>query len=304
MRAIINTPAGSDPIRLDVVEDPSPAPDQALIRVSAMSVNRGELALLAARPDGWRPGQDIAGVVDRAADDGSGPAAGSPVIGLVEQAGWAELVAAPTDRLASVDRGTDLTALAGLPLAGLTALRTLRYGGDLLGKRVLVTGAGGAVGRLQVELAHRHGAHVTAVADSDRATELTAIGADAIVTDPSASGTQYDLITESVGGSSLADAITALAPGGDLVLFGASTGEKTPLSLYDFINHENATVHVFLSYASPQPFAPDLQRLADLVPRDLLHPHVGLALPWTDAAHGLKALADRTTRGKLVLTLA
>lgn len=65
MRAIINTPAGSDPIRLDVVEDPSPAPDQALIRVSAMSVNRGELALLAARPDGWRPGQDIAGVVDR-----------------------------------------------------------------------------------------------------------------------------------------------------------------------------------------------------------------------------------------------
>ena len=87
-----------------------------------------------------------------------------------------------------------------------------------------------------------------------------------------ATSERYDLITESVGGTSLSDAIAALAPGGDLVLFGASTGERTPISLYDFIGHERATLHVFLSYASPQPFGPDLQRLADLATRDRFRP--------------------------------
>jgi len=71
MRAIVNTPAGAG---IAPVDDPRPEPDEALVRVHAFSINRGELALLKARTEQWRPGQDIAGVVIRAADDGSGPA--------------------------------------------------------------------------------------------------------------------------------------------------------------------------------------------------------------------------------------
>jgi NADPH:quinone reductase-like Zn-dependent oxidoreductase len=60
---------------------------------------------------------------------------------------------------------------------------------------------------------------------------------------------------------------------------------------------------MFLSYASPQPFGPDLQLLADLAGRDLLHPHVAMTVPWTEFDQGLQALRERRTGGKLILTV-
>ena len=83
------------------LDEPRPAPDETLVSVRATSLNQGELRLLAIRPDGWTPGQDVAGVVERAAADGSGPAVGARVAALVDEAGWAERVAVPSDRLAS-----------------------------------------------------------------------------------------------------------------------------------------------------------------------------------------------------------
>jgi NADPH:quinone reductase-like Zn-dependent oxidoreductase len=71
------------------VRDPELA-SEALVRVEAFSVNRGETFLLEKPPDGWRPGKDIAGLVVRAAADGSGPAAGQRVVGHPPAAGWAE----------------------------------------------------------------------------------------------------------------------------------------------------------------------------------------------------------------------
>src|SRR5919197_1115679 len=74
-------PAPDAPARtvLGDVAEPSPAPNEALVAVEAYSVNRGEIFLLEAPRDGWRPGQDVAGRVERAAADGSGPAAGTRV---------------------------------------------------------------------------------------------------------------------------------------------------------------------------------------------------------------------------------
>jgi NADPH:quinone reductase-like Zn-dependent oxidoreductase len=93
MKAIVNTPAG---VGIADVDAPRPTCDEALVAVRAFSINRGELALLAARTDNWRPGQDIAGVVVEQAADGSGPPPGARVVALVEQAGWSELAAVPT----------------------------------------------------------------------------------------------------------------------------------------------------------------------------------------------------------------
>ncbi|MFF4352851.1 hypothetical protein [Streptomyces sp. NPDC001530] len=61
------------------------------------------------------------------------------------------------------------------PFAGLTALRAPRLGGNLLGRRVLISGADGGVGRFQVELAAAAGAIVTAVAQQDE--DLLVLGA-------------------------------------------------------------------------------------------------------------------------------
>ena len=92
MKAIVNNADG--PI-ITAVDDPHPGSGEALGAVHAFSVNRGELDLLQTRTSGWRPGQDIAGVVVEQAADESGPAAGTRVVALVEQAGWAELAAVP-----------------------------------------------------------------------------------------------------------------------------------------------------------------------------------------------------------------
>src|SRR6266567_2586960 len=102
MLALVNTPSAPIPVELHEVAEPEPAPDEAIVEVHAFSLNRGELALLAGRPEGWRPGQDIAGVVVKAAADGSGPKEGTRVVALVDGAGWAQRAAAPTARMATL----------------------------------------------------------------------------------------------------------------------------------------------------------------------------------------------------------
>ena len=127
-------------------------------------------------------------MVAEAAADGSGPKPGTRVVGLVEAAGWAELVAVPTSRLAVLPDGVAVQDAATLPLAGLTTLRTLRLGGDLLGRRVLVTGASGAVGRFQIQLAAAAGARVTAVTRATHAQQLAELGAERVIAEPAAAG--------------------------------------------------------------------------------------------------------------------
>jgi NADPH:quinone reductase len=300
MRTVFNTPHG--PVIRDVAE-PTRADDEALVAVRAFSVNRGELALLASRTENWRPGQDIAGVVVEAAVDGSGPAPGARVAAQVEQAGWAELVPVRTRQIATLPDSVTVEQGAALPLAGLTALRVLRLGGSLLGRQVLITGANGGIGRFQTELASIAGARVTAVADPAHEKDLTNLGAANVVpTTADAEDNQY-FIAESVGGESLAAALTKVASGGTVVVFGTTSGVKTPIDVYDFIGHEGARLVSYLSYAYPEPAGPDLQQLVDLVAANRLHPTLGLVDDWSNLTDVLSALAQRRLSGKAVLTI-
>ncbi len=63
MQAVVATPGGARRIERRGVDVPRPAGDEVLVAVRSFSINRGELALLAAYEEGWRPGQDIAGEV-------------------------------------------------------------------------------------------------------------------------------------------------------------------------------------------------------------------------------------------------
>jgi NADPH2:quinone reductase len=273
--------------------------------VATSSINRGELSLLKIRSAGWRPGQDVAGVVVEPAADGSGPTAGARVVGLAEQGAWSQQVAVPTTRLVELPAEVSVGQAAALPLAGLTALRSLRLGGELLGRRVLITGAGGGVGNLQVQLAAAGGAYVTAVSTrADAATWLGELGAARVATSVAEADGPFDLIAESVGGESLAGAVRAIAPGGTIVVLGASSAEPTPLSIYDFIGgHENARIQTYFSYSTPGDIAADLRYLVDLVATGGLVPTIGRIDDWTNVEQALAAVADRTTTGKVVLRI-
>ena len=304
MKALVNKGDGGMSVELGDVPEPSPRPNEALVEVGAAAVNRGELRLLRARPAGWRPGQDVAGVVAEQAADGSGPPVGSRVVAWPEQEGWAEKVAVPTSHLARLADHVTFTEAATLPVAGMTALRALRLGGDLAGKRVLVTGAAGGVGRFAVELAAGAGATVTGVvADEARAIGLEEIGASTISTGLDDLEGPFDLILDAAGGPSMVAAIRLIAPGGDIVVYGNSSDTPAQISFSDFRGHALARITAFFVYESGEPpmFGADLQTLADMVAKGRLHPQIGLEVPWTEADSAFEALANRQVNGKAVL---
>lgn len=304
MRALINSGGGGIEVDLAEVPEPEPGPGEAVVEVSAVAVNRGELRLLAARPQGWQPGQDIAGVVVEAAADGSGPAQGTPVVGWPEEGGWAQRVAVPTTHLATLAPDVSMSQAATLPIAGITALRLVRSGGDLEGKRVLITGAAGGVGRFAVELASRAGAEVTGVArDESRSEGLTDLGARQVVFDPDRLEGLFDLILDAAGGPSLEAAIKVVAPGGEILVYGNSSNTPAQISFGDFRGHAGARIRAFFVYESGQPptFGEDLQLLADMIAAGTLHPQIGLEASWTEANEAFEALAQRRVNGKLVL---
>jgi len=278
-------------------------PSEAIMEVHAFSLNRGALVLLANRPEGWRPGQDIAGVVVQPAADGSGPAKGTRVVALVDGAGWSQRVAAPTARMAALPENVSFASAATLPVAGLTALRTLRQGGPLLAQRVLITGAAGGVGSFAVQLASLAGAEVTGVVShSDRASGLYDLGASALVANIQEAEGLFDLILESAGGSSLAGAISKVAPGGTIVVFGNSSREQTPISFPNFAGHASARLLAFFIYESgtPASMGVDLAKLVSLVAAGKLTPEIGLEDSWHNVYRATTALRERKVNGKAV----
>src|SRR4029453_10490113 len=166
-------------MRIVEVPEPSPGPAIAVIDVHHAALNHGDRndARSGRIPPGGVLGSDASGIVAAAARDTTGPAVGARVVALAQGA-FAERIAVQVQSLAEVPESVELAEAAALPVAGLAALRALQAAGPLLGRRVLITGASGGVGRFAVQLAARAGANVVAVVGSpERGDGLTALGA-------------------------------------------------------------------------------------------------------------------------------
>ena len=305
MLAIVNTPNQPARVELRDIPEPVPTPDQALVEVHAFSLNRGELASFARNKEGWVPGQDIAGVVLRPAANGKGPPAGARVVALVDDFGWASRTAVPSHRMAELPGSVSFAQAATLPVAGLTALRTLRHGGPLVGRRVLITGAAGGVGTLAVQIAARSGARVTAVVGRpERAAGLLALGATEVVHGIEAAQGQFALILESAGGASLATAIQRVEARGTIVVYGNSSTEPTTIGFANFRGAPNARIQSFSYFTSEAEdrFAPDLALLVSLIADGALKPQIGVEQNWRNLLQVAELLRNRSVNGKAILT--
>jgi len=292
MRALVADSSAPGSIALRDVPEPVSAPGEVLVEVRAFSINRGELRMLENAAVGWRPGWDFAGILK--SDVEHGPRAGARVVGIRQGGAWAERVAVSQAWMAELPEGVSFAQAAALPTAGLTALRILRLGPAILGRRVLVTGASGGVGRFAIQLARLGGAEVTALVSgsSARAAGLHELGADEVVSDIAQLRGRFDL--KSVGGDTLGRLVTMVDPQGTLVMFGNSSNELTTFNVRDIYLDALIRLQGFALFFGGDPFGRDLAYLVTCR-RNCSDSPATPASPWSTLA-GRSWAADAADR--------
>ncbi|MFG2904644.1 NADP-dependent oxidoreductase [Kitasatospora sp. NPDC048286] len=304
MKAIaINRYGGPEVVEYTDLPDPKVGPDSVLVEVRAAGVNPVDWKVRDGALDGILDahfplvmGWDVAGVVRAVGGAVTEFAPGDEVFGYVrkdavEHGTYAELVSAPVRTLARKPAALDWAQSGGLPLAGLTALQSLRALRLAEGETVLVHAAAGGVGHLAVQLARAAGARVIGTAAERNHDFLRGLGADPVL---------Y--------GEGLADRVRALAPDGvdaalDLVGHGAVRVSAELVadpgriaSVADF-----GVKAVGGRYVWVRPDADGLAELAALADDGRLTVAVASTFPLAQAASAQALSAEGRTRGKIVL---
>jgi NADPH:quinone reductase-like Zn-dependent oxidoreductase len=229
---------------------------------------------------------------------------GSRIVSAVDWHGWAERVTTPVELMAALPDTVSFEQAATLPVAGLTALSALRFGGSLVGRRVLITGATGGVGQFAIQIARAAGAHVTAIVSSEqRLQEARDLGADVALTALPADVDLFHHVMEGIGGDSLNESMRSTVPGGTIALYGTVGGPST-ITLADFQRRSSVSIRSHILDAEPgRRTGEELARLVALIADGRMKPLIGLTLNWTKTPEAIRALAGRTVRGKAVLTV-
>jgi len=277
----------ADVLRHEDVEEPVPGPRDVRIRVAGAAFNPVDAGIRG----GYLqepfpvmlphvPGIDVAGTVDIVGADVTDRRAGDRVIGflpMVDDGAAAEYVIAPAESLADAPVSIPLADAAALPSVGLTAWQSLFEHADLrAGQRLLVNGAGGAVGGFAIQLAHRAGAYVIATASARSTERVRGAGADEII----------DYTTTSV-----AEAITqpldavlnlaTIAPAELTTLAGLVHDRGVVLSTVPTaVPAETSGVHIVSVFARSD--ADQLARLVTMVDAGELHVDVAERLPLSE----------------------
>ncbi len=230
MRAAVYDRYGSpDVLRIEDVPMPTAGAGQVLVRVEATSINLSDWESLRGSPlyariGGLRAparrtlGSDIAGWVEAVGDGVSRFRHGDAVYGdnLGLKGGFAEFTVAPEAVLAHKPPELTFAQASTIPQAGAIALQGTE--GAAAGVRLLVNGGGGGSGSFAIQLAKRHGSHVTGVDNAGKLDFMRSLGADAVIDyrseDFTHSGEPYDLILDLVAHRSVFAYRRALAPGG------------------------------------------------------------------------------------------
>jgi len=311
MKAVVTKANVAGCLELGEVADPAADSNEAVIAVTAFSLNRGELRRAEGAAPGTQIGWDLTGVVKAAARDGSGPAVAKRVVGFSRRMqGWAQFVALPTVDFAVIPDTVSDNDAATLPVAGLTALYALERCERILGSKVLVTGASGGVGYFACQLGRLMGARVTAqLRRPDFEDMVRATGVDDVVISADGSGFgdhgKFRSIIDGVGGQMLSTLLSLLDERGRAILYGVSAGLETTLAVRDLMLTGDGRIEGFHLYRETEiePAAKGLDRLLYLLADKRLTTHVPVTGDWQAIGETAARLIGRDFAGKAVLTI-
>ncbi len=222
---------GPEVLRYEQAPIPSPAPGDVLIRVHAAAITFAELTW----DETWTrngtdrtpiiPSHEVSGVITELGDGVLDLDVGDEVYGLIpfdRDGAAAEFVTAPADVLAPKPTTADHPSAAATPMAALTAWQALMDHADCRpGESVLVHGGAGGVGGVLTQLATILGAHVTATARAKDADTVRGYGAEKVIdfqTEQFDTATGvYDIVIDTVGGTTLERSYAVVRRGGRLI---------------------------------------------------------------------------------------
>lgn len=294
------------PEQLVVERAPVPAvgPGEVLVAVHAAGITFDELTW----EETWTrdgasrvpviPSHEVSGVTAAVADDVADFVLGDEVYGLIgfdRDGAAADFVAVPAADLAAKPSTVSHAVAAALPLAGLTALQALvDHAGVRPGQTVLVHGGAGGVGLFAVQLAALFGAQVTATVRSDTADFLRGCGAQRVIDVRTEAfdgdGARYDVVIDTVGGSTLDRSFGVVRRGGHLVTLSAPPPDG-----------KAGEFGVTATFFIVTPDRSQLDELAALIDGDRLHVAIAQTFPLEEGREAYESRDHGRRDGKTVL---
>jgi len=320
MKAIVYTQYGPpDVLHVQEVEKPTPNDNQILVQVHAVSLNPAEAHMMSGmlmarilggngllKPKNTIPGADFSGRVEAVGKNVTQFRPGDEVFGRRGSSGFAEYVCVTENPIALKPANMTFEQAAAVPVAGITALQSLRDDGKIQpGQNVLINGASGGVGTFSVQVAKAFGADVAGVCSTKNLNLVRSLGADRVIDytreDFTRNGQRYDLIIDNVGNHPVSDYVRALNPKGICVVVGyTSMGLVLQYMLLGRLisRFESKKIGSMLAHIRQN----DLVVLKELMETGKVVPVVDKCYPLSQVPEAYRYLKTRHAPGKIVVT--
>ena len=298
---------GPETLLYETAPVPVPADGEVLVQVKAAAITFAELTW----DETWSrngidrtptiPSHELSGVITDVAEGVTDLQVGNEVYGLIpfdRDGAAAEFVTVPAEVLAPKPATVDHVTAAAVPLAALTAWQALvEHAHCRPGESVLIHGGAGGVGGFATQLAASLGCHVTATAGSDDLDIVRGYGAESVVDFRTelfdvAPGV-YDVVVDTVGGTTLDRSYAVLRRGGRLITLQSPPSQERA-----------ADLGVTATFFIVKPDRAQLASIADMVDRGRLRVTVADTFPLARGRDAfLSAGKPRRAPGKTVLVV-
>ncbi|MEW6401163.1 MAG: NAD(P)-dependent alcohol dehydrogenase [Chloroflexota bacterium] len=321
MKAVVYRSYGPpEVLKIEDIEKPTPDENQVLVKVHAASINAGDIFAMGGKPflfrfftggflepKNTRLGTDVAGRVEAVGENVKQFRPGDEVFGCRNGA-FAEYVCAREGLLVLKPANISYEQAAAVPWAGLVALQTIRYAGEIRPRqKVLIQGASGGVGTFAVQIAKAFGAELTTVCSTRNLDIARSIGADHVIDytkeDFTRNPQRYDLILAFNGYHSLSAYKRALAPQGIYVCGGGTLRQIFEAMLFrSFVSRKGGKqVH---QMGRAKVIQADLIFLAKLLEEGRVTPVIDGSYPLSDIVEAFRYIEENHAQGKVVIEVA